>query len=172
MLNLQSDGRTPNSRLPVLLYRDLPLQGDRAEAFETLFAAHLWPPRWRYDIYDFHHYHSTAHEVLGVAKGFAKVRLGGEHGVDVDLKAGDAVVLPAGIGHRQLDASDDFMVVGAYPPDQEPDLLRPEHDDHDAAQARIAELAIPVSDPVSGTQGRLVQVWRDAAGQSQSMKLT
>lgn len=171
-LTLGSDGRVPNSALPVLIYRDLPLHGDRAEAFESLFGSHLWPPRWRYGIYNYHHYHSTAHEALGVARGWAKVTLGGENGQTVDLRAGDAVVLPAGIGHCQIEASDDFMVVGAYPPDQEPDLLRPERDDHEAAQQRIAELPVPISDPVAGTQGALVQLWRDAARQDQSTKVT
>ncbi len=43
-----SDGRTPNSPHPVLLYRGLPLAGgDYASAFERLFASHLWPAQWR-----------------------------------------------------------------------------------------------------------------------------
>ena len=96
-LRLASDGRTPNSPHPVLIYRQLPLAGPTpAEAFERLFDSHLWPSAWRGTVYDYHHYHSTAHEVLGVASGWARVMLGGEHGQEVELKAGDAVVLPAG----------------------------------------------------------------------------
>ncbi|HMN85705.1 MAG TPA: hypothetical protein PKA74_06930, partial [Bauldia sp.] len=73
------DGDIPNSRLPLILYARAidPAAGDPAEAFEALFAANGWPPAWRNGIYGFHHYHSTAHEVLGIARGSAEVRFGG-----------------------------------------------------------------------------------------------
>lgn len=160
LLHLSSDGRTPNNPLPVLLYRQLPVQGDRAEAFEGLFASHLWPPRWRSVVFDYQHFHSTAHEALGVAQGWADLLLGGEQGEVVRVQAGDALVLPAGTGHSQLDASDDFMVVLAYPAEQEPDILRPDAVAHDAACERIARVPVPVSDPLAGTQGALVTLWR------------
>ncbi|PAU61401.1 DNA-binding protein [Pseudomonas sp. PIC25] len=159
-LRFSSDGRTPNSALPVLVYRQLPLQGDLAEAFETLFAAHFWPPRWRSPVYDYHHYHTGAHEALGVARGHARLMLGGERGAEIEVRAGDALVLPAGTGHCQLQASADFLVVGAYPPEQDWDIQRPDERTHDAARARIAETPVPVSDPVTGTQGALVELWR------------
>lgn len=111
-LHLASDGRTPNSPHPVLIYRQLPLAGPSpAEAFERLFDSHLWPSAWRGTVYDYHHYHSTAHEALGVASGWARVMLGGDNGQEVELKAGDALVLPAGTGHCALEASADFQVV-------------------------------------------------------------
>jgi uncharacterized protein YjlB len=160
LLYLRSDGRTPNNPLPVLLYRQLPLQGDPAEAFERLFASHLWSPRWRSVVYDYPHYHSTAHEAIGVAHGCAGLLLGGEQGQQVVVQAGDALVLPAGTGHCQLEASEDFLVVLAYPLEQEPDILRPDPATHDAAQARIARVLVPISDPLAGTQGALVDIWR------------
>lgn len=88
LLYLNSDGRTPNNRLPVLLYRQLPLQGDAAEAFEGLFASLLWPPRWRSVVYDYQHYHSTAHEAIGVAHGWARLFLAGTQGALVDIWRG------------------------------------------------------------------------------------
>ena len=95
-LRFASDGRTPNSPHPVLVYRQLPLaDGDYAGAFENLFDSHLWPAQWRAGVYDYHHYHSTAHEVLGVSRGSARLMLGGEHGQEVEVRAGDALVLPA-----------------------------------------------------------------------------
>ena len=163
-LRFASDGRTPNSPHPVLIYRQLPLvAADPAAAFEQLFASHLWPADWRGSVYDYQHYHSTAHEVLGVACGWARLMLGGEHGREVELRAGDAVVLPAGTGHCCLQASEDFQVVAGYPLDQHYDLLKPGEADHAAARARIARVGVPIADPLAGTQGALVALWRASA---------
>ena len=161
-LYFADDGVIPNSRLPVLLYRQVPLEGtDRAAALERLFADNGWPPQWRYGVYDYHHYHPNAHEALGVARGQARLRLGGEQGQDVAVTAGDVVVLPAGTGHRNLESSADFLVVGAYPPDQQ-DFITQRADP--AAHARsvelIAQVPLPTSDPVSGREGALPTLWR------------
>jgi uncharacterized protein YjlB len=161
-LHFADDGVIPNSRLPVLLYRQVPLDGaDRAAALERLFARHDWPPQWRYGVYDYHHYHPNAHEVLGVARGQAKLRLGGERGQDVSVAAGDVVVLPAGTGHRSLESSADFLVVGAYPPGQE-DFITQRADPaaHARALALIGQVPRPLTDPVTGQDGALPDLWR------------
>ncbi len=80
---------------------------DPAVALEHLFSTNGWHPDWRDGIYDYHHYHSTAHEAMGIAKGQVMLRMGGEKGRDFDLQAGDVVVLPAGTGHKCLSASYD-----------------------------------------------------------------
>ena len=68
------DGRIPNNpALPLLVYRnavELP-ERDPASALECVFTENDWPAAWRYGIFSFHHYHSTAHEVLGVYRGRA-----------------------------------------------------------------------------------------------------
>jgi uncharacterized protein YjlB len=155
------DGAVPNSRFPVLVYHLDPSEGvDAAAAFEALFARNGWTSLWRDGVFDYTHYHSTAHEVLGVASGEALLRLGGEEGEDVQVKAGDVLVLPAGTGHRRWRQSDDFVVVGAYPEGQESyDIQRPEEADHAASVRRIAAVGLPSRDPVAGAEGFLVNAW-------------
>ena len=161
---LKPNGWVPNnSRLPVLHYRSVLLGdniGNRASALEAMFTEHGWPPQWRNGIYTYHHYHSTAHEVLGFAAGTARVVLGGPNGIEVVASAGDVVVLPAGTGHCQIEASGDYLVIGAYPPDQRWDICRSAPDEPMAA--RMASLPFPASDPVTGASGPLTRLWTKA----------
>ena len=113
------DGTFPNSGLPLLFYEEaLPRDAVTPEAIELLFAENGWPPAWRSSVYQFHHYHSTAHETLGVARGSARLMLGGPNGQEFDVRAGDVIVIPAGVAHRRLSSSADFLVVDGYPPGQ------------------------------------------------------
>ncbi|HZT86691.1 MAG TPA: cupin domain-containing protein [Stellaceae bacterium] len=160
------DGIVPNNpTLPLILYRGaLPAAPDRAAAFEGMFARNGWPGAWRNGIYGHHHYHSTAHEALGIAAGSARVRVGGEGGASVELRAGDVVVIPAGVAHKREAASADLLVVGAYPRGQDPDMCNAGTADLDRARRNVAAVPLPAADPVIGGEGPLVQRWREAVG--------
>jgi hypothetical protein len=94
------DGVFPNSRLPVLIYRGVLATPDAA-AFEQMFEANGWSSAWRNGLYSVHHYHGTAHEVLGIYDGRVTARLGGGRGTSVTLVAGDVVVIPAGVAPQE-----------------------------------------------------------------------
>lgn len=149
-LTFADDGRFPNSAQPVVLHRAVEAPGaDAADRLTARFAAHGWSGGWVAGIYEFEHYHSTAHEVLGVAAGTARVRLGGPGGDVVDIAPGDVVAIPAGVAHRCLEESR-LRVVGAYAGGRTPDLLRGEPGERPAADARIAAVPPPDADPVTG----------------------
>jgi uncharacterized protein YjlB len=158
------DGVVPNNpRLPLIVYRGaLGTAGDAAASCVTLFDRNGWTGAWKNGVYAHHHYHSSAHEVLGVVAGWVRVRLGGEGGQTVELRAGDVVVIPAGVAHKNEGASPDHLVVGAYPRGQSPDMRSPGVAGHTSALPQIAVVPLPAGDPVHGSSGPLVERWRAA----------
>ncbi|MHA1549106.1 MAG: cupin domain-containing protein [Alphaproteobacteria bacterium] len=158
------DGDIPNHpRYPLIAYRGVldATTADRATSFENLFWQNRWQWTWRNGIYSFHHYHSNAHEVLGIAAGGAQVRFGGEDGATIDVKAGDAVLVPAGVGHKLLSSSPGLLVIGGYPEPTRVDLMREGEDDPDGIRRRIAAVSKPAKDPVTGAGGPMSASWRD-----------
>jgi len=164
---ISEKGNIPNSHLPVILYRNTFPQDspDLADLIEGRFRENGWTNAWRDGVYSFHHYHSTTHEVLGVFRGSATLNLGGEGGRFVEVVSGDVVVIPAGVAHKCLSCSGDFMVVGAYPGGKEPDLLRDDPGDREQADRNLPLVPLPPTDPVHGDGGPLNHRWLHAGGQ-------
>jgi uncharacterized protein YjlB len=149
---LGDDGRFFNSKHPALIYRGaLPASSaDLAGDFEALFEDNGWPPAWRAGLYTQHHYHASAHEVLGIFCGWVHARLGGENGPLVTLRAGDAVLIPAGVAHKNEGESPDFRAVGAYPRGMRVDMRYGREAERKVDGERIAALPAPAPDPVFG----------------------
>ncbi len=161
-LVFEDDGLVPNNPMPFLVYKSaVDVDNDHPEkTIEGLFGAHGWGAMWRNGVYDYLHYHATVHEALGVARGHARVRFGGDAGKEFEIKAGDVAVLPAGTGHQCLSASRDFCVVGAYPPGPEMQITRPTPENHARAVKTIPQVRLPKTDTVLGADGPLLRLWK------------
>ncbi|MBV9564447.1 MAG: hypothetical protein JOY90_28995 [Bradyrhizobium sp.] len=158
------DGWIPNNPAwPMLVYRggiDLAGHSDPAQRIEAVFDANGWGRgSWRNGIFPYVHYHSMIHEVLGIARGRAKVRFGGDKGEVIEVKAGDVALLPAGTGHQRLEGSHDLLVIGGYPAGGTYNLCRGSKPEHDEAVAVIPNVPRPDSDPVFGKNGPLTRLW-------------
>jgi uncharacterized protein YjlB len=162
--NFKDDGLIPNHpRWPLVLYRTpvrLSASFDPAAVFEDLFELNGWADAWRNGVYDYLHYHSRIHEAMGVAHGSAVVRFGGRRGRKLRVKAGDVVILPAGTGHQCLSASEDFLVVGAYPATGTYDLCHPSAQAYERTLKMVGKVPPPRKDPVYGREGNLLKLWR------------
>jgi uncharacterized protein YjlB len=160
-LPLEENDSIPNNpHLPLLLYQKVFSGSDSLEKeFKESFRQNNWGGCWVNGVFDYHHYHSTAHEALGVVAGSATLIFGGPGGEEVEVQPGDLVVLPASTGHCRKSASADFSVVGAYPKGQENYDLCTGQDDVAEKKENIRQVALPTADPVNGEDGPLLQHW-------------
>jgi uncharacterized protein YjlB len=160
---LEDDGTFPNNgNLPLLIYKNaIAIPADNpAGALEHIFRDNGWGGSWRNGIYSYHHYHSTAHEVLGIYGGSVTVQLGGPNGLTVGARSVDVIVIPAGVAHKNLGSSRDFRCVGAYPAGQDWDMNYGKPGERPAADKNIAKVPLPTTDPVYGADGPLVKGWK------------
>ena len=160
---LPANGAIPNHpRWPLLVYPGAVVLGgvDPAAAFEQLFERNRWPAAWRNGVHGFHHFHSTAHEPLGVYSGEVTVCFGGDGGIEITTRPGDVVVLPAGTGHKRLAARGALGIVGAYPAGQHADTCIPLTANARRAAEAVARVPLPACDPVCGAAGPLFEYWR------------
>jgi uncharacterized protein YjlB len=159
---LADDGRFPNNvLLPLMVYRKvfhLPAT-DREKLILDIFESNGWGNGWKNGIYDYHHYHSTAHEVLGITQGSVRVQFGGPAGISLLLEEGDVVIIPAGVAHKNISGHDDFICVGAYADSHEYDINSGKSGERPQADKNIKALPLPTTDPVYGMNGPLIKNW-------------
>ena len=165
-LRFTDDGTCPNNAdLPVVLVRGAVHSDAGEEAIRALYERNGWHETWTATVFDYQHYHPDAHEALTVARGWADLQIGGPSGEILRVDAGDAMVLPAGVGHCRMDQSEDFRICGAYPSDQpHGTVIRAPEERNEAHVAQIAELSRPDTDPIFGDGGPLTIHWGKSGG--------
>lgn len=157
----KDDGKIPNNSLPLIIHKNVFTQGgeEAAAMLEENFKSNNWKNSWRNGVHDFHHYHSNTHEVLGVYSGKALLQLGGEEGEKLEVAAGDIIIIPAGVGHKNL-KSENFKIVGAYPDGREYDMNYGKEGERPAADNNISKIPIPDTDPFFGKKG-VPDIWEN-----------
>ncbi|MEN3791099.1 hypothetical protein [Fulvimarina sp. MAC3] len=157
----------PNSYLPLLVVTgEIEADNATADGVQKRFRENGWQGTWVYTVFDYWHFHLDGHEVLACVSGEAVVGFGGDEadgGIALPMAPGDTVIVPAGVGHKRLKASDDFQVVGGYPPGQSGTITRAGSVDVEAANAKIAKLALPETDPVTGAAPGAIGAWSGRA---------
>ncbi|HKJ61699.1 MAG TPA: cupin [Hyphomicrobiales bacterium] len=157
----ENNGIPNNPRLAALIYPKALTDGFSIEDVMALYEQNRWFHVWAYTVFDYHHFHHAVHEVLTVAKGQATLHLGGEDGPKQRVGAGDTIILPAGFGHKRLESTPDFIVVGGYPEEQDDiQIIRAGEEAARNAKSAIKATPIPASDPIYGSGGPVTRIWQ------------
>ncbi len=155
-----NDGFIPNNKLPVLIYKNV-LQRVKIKDFAFTFIQNGWANNWQDIILPYDHFHSNTHEVLGLTSGQAQLKLGGKNGKIIRVKAGDVIIIPAGVGHHSIDTSNDYQFVGGYPNGADWNLMVGLTDaNRTSIIDQIAQIPIPDTDPIFGVDGPLSTYWK------------
>lgn len=160
-LKFKDDGKIPNSKYPLLVYKNA-FSEEKADPdfIKSHFESYNWRNAWDNGVYDYHHYHSNAHEVLGVHSGYANLQFGGENGEQLSVEEGDVVVIPAGVGHKLISKSDDFGVIGAYSDGADYDIKKGKKGERPEADENIEKVPVPENDPLYGKLQGLIALWK------------
>lgn len=154
------DGVIPNSRLPVIMYQSVTSDMVNADWFEKKFKQNNWTNNWRDIILTYDHFHSNTHEVLALAYGNVILQIGGSKGQVMELSAGTVLIIPAGVGHCAISTQTNYQMVGGYPDGNSWDLLTGTADERKQALENIAKVPIPTTDPIFGSKGILLELWK------------
>lgn len=165
---LSDNGIFPNSHLPALLYKKVFTTSENSsKAIIQAFAKNNWTNNWTGGVYTYHHYHSITHEALGIYKGQTVLQLGGEDGIKLTVEAGDVLIIPAGVAHKNLGKENDISCVGGYPNGQDFDINKGNAGERPGTDRNIAAVPLPETDPVTGKSGGLTTIWKSAPQQKE-----
>ena len=99
---------------------------------------------------------------IGSGSGFDALiasTLVGPEGKVITARAGDVIIVPAGVSHKNVNQSPDFRVVGAYPRGQMWDMNYGKTAERPGADENIKNVPLPATDPVFGKTGLLMRLW-------------
>lgn len=158
------DGIFPNNMLPVALYKramNIPMSDFLVYLyFKVIFNEHGWINNRRSGIFNFHHYHSNVHKVIGVCNGSASLLFGGNNGERIGLEKGDVIVIPAGVAHKNLGKENCIDCISAFYEGCAYDLNYGRPGERPTADVNIASLPIPDTDPLYGKAAGIVTLWQ------------
>lgn len=161
--HIKDDGTFPNnSEYPVVVYKrifNLPAFF-AASTIRKIFKENNWKNSWKYGVYEYHHYHSITHEVLGISKGKTILLLGGEHGVKIEVEKGDVIIIPAGVAHKNLGKKNNIVCIGAYPEGKDYDMNYGKASERPNADKNVKNVMKPETDPVFGKAGGIAEHWK------------
>lgn len=159
-LTFEDDGKIPNNQdCALLIYKNAFTTKDQPR---EILKENNWSNAWRGGVFSYHHYHSNSHEVLVVDGGSGELHMGGESGSKIKIEFGDVLIIPAGVGHKLLNSSRDFAVIGAYPNGKSYDLCTENETNREHLRDNIKNVSLPDFDPVYGENGPLFEYWEEA----------
>ncbi|KAL4906963.1 hypothetical protein BDW74DRAFT_176560 [Aspergillus multicolor] len=157
----------PNNLLPVLHYRNVlppPLSEESVTQFLT---ANKWEKRGTWGHIPIRHFHPNSHECYGLFQGSSRLLLGvggsdKTGGLELAVRAGDVIVLPAGTAHSCVESSEDYRYIGVYPEGcpRWRNEMGSKPIDLAVLRDETKAVAMPEADPVYGVEGPLMQLWR------------
>jgi len=160
LIHLEDNGIFPNSKLPVVVYRNaFAATEDLRDVFKQYFRQNNWYNFWEAGIFTYDHYHSNTHELMGVCRGSTILQLGGDDGEKVRIEAGDVLILPAGVAHKNLMEENAVTCIGAYPDGRDYDMHYGKSSERPEADKNIASVPLPGYDPLFGKDAGLVKIW-------------
>ncbi|KAK4504197.1 hypothetical protein PRZ48_005113 [Zasmidium cellare] len=167
---------SPNSKLPVLVYRNVLPPDHSVESTSKAFEDNQWVKGGVFKHVPIAHYHANTHECYAAIRGSTRWGFGSLYGVGplddqstgitFDMKAGDIAVHAAGVAHKNVESSEDYEYVGLYPKDA-PHWNNNYCNDDPVVTKLKAEAAKQVSfpdhDPIYGLDGPLPRIWKSVS---------
>ncbi|KAK0379515.1 hypothetical protein CMEL01_16516 [Colletotrichum melonis] len=179
---LKRTAHCPNNDLPVLIYRDV-LQPLNEESASERLQRHGWEKKGTWGTISLKHFHPNTHECYGVFQGSSELVFG--EGVSDDVgsgvrcivRAGDVVVVPAGVGHASVSKAEgaadpvegepEYRYVGVYPkgsPHYKYEIGKKKLEEKSGLLEEVSAVPVPPNDPLYGIDGPLVRIWNNSRG--------